>query len=159
LIFVLGVLLVVVLVIGILYPDDPDDRVARMVRAGVTTFVFSGAFGVADSIITGVLEGSSSAIAALFTTLGIGLITAVPFSAAERLAGLLRPRRAPIWALVGIATCLLWSGVLYLLVDADGRAQPKWALVVEFIVPAIMAGFTWYAFLPKRVSSVGRIFE
>jgi hypothetical protein len=160
LILILGVLLVLSLVAGILYPDDPGDRSARIRRAIVTMASFSVTLVVADFVIAMVLYGAERATIEPIFALAVLQLSAVPISVGERVAGLFHPRRTPFWAFVGMSICLTWSGLLYLiLARGAGTPVPEVAAIIEFTLPGIVGGLAWYAFLPRRDSNVGRIFE
>jgi hypothetical protein len=157
LIFVFGLLLLVVplLVIGILYPDDPANRRIRMVRILVTTFAFSVALGVGSFVAAAAGNIAWSPL----TIVGTAWISAAPLSVAERVAGLWRPHRARFWAFAGVAACLVWAGILYLLSEEAGTSLLQAVAIVEFTIAGIVGGLTWYAFLPKRDPDVGQVFE
>jgi hypothetical protein len=145
--------------IGILYPDDPENRRARTVRAVATICALSVALGSMEAILTALSFGAGDAPASLAIMILAVLLSAVPVSAAERIAGLFRPRRTLSWALGGVAGCLVWAWLVYSLLERDTPRLPQWAVIVEFTLPGIAAGLTWYAFLPKRGTDVGQIFK
>jgi hypothetical protein len=157
--FELIALLLPFVAIGILYPDDPANRRARTVRAVATVFALSVAIGAMQAVLTGLSYGSINAPESLATIVLVALLSAIPVSAAERIAGLFHPRRTPGWALGGVAACLAWAGLLHALLQGTGSALSRWAVIVEFTLPGIVAGLTWHALLPPREANVGRIFE
>jgi hypothetical protein len=159
LILVPGLLLALVLAISILYPDDPEDRVARIQRAAITTFVFAAVLGAMESVVIPLLETGEAGVLNPILVIANIQLSAVPISAAERIAGLFRPRRVPLWACAGVTVCLAWSALLYLLLTSGIPSPPALTAIVGFGTPAIAAGLAWFGLLPRRDSSVREIFR
>lgn len=158
-VFVLLLLLIPFLMIGILYPDDPDNRRARTMRALVATATYSACLGVSYSVAASLLYGLGEGVFGLTFIVGILGVSAVPLSAAERVAGLFGPRRSRLWAMIGMTICLAWSGLLYLLAGGGDPNLPRAAAIVVFTIPGIVAGLAWHSFLPRPGAEVDRIFE